>query len=517
MIKVKIENVSQENHHTVRLTPANGETVDPTTLIGAALWADDLSICLSPLKKDLTCFGTDEVITFEQVPADILNYYLTINDQDMGMVGDAIQTIQQLARIDYSEITGRLSIENLTSECVRYSLGGNGTINLEEFVVAPESQTAYHVVSVDPSNSFETLDIHLGPTRLNSVAVDFLYRAAREDSNASAGFPASPYECIISTASLLPATGITFELGGQEYALDKGQTEISIPFTLPENITRYPYQYTPDITVTNPEFLLGGTLPTLDEITVRPTGFNYGIEVGYGLTTDGIERQAGYTDAYTGYLSLYRDRVVDRLYLGTDREYFLQFDPSFAGAQLHVPRQYAMDSYLGTIDGNGRIEFQLAAPILGRKEIDISFYLTDGDDPRPFFNIYGIFSYPNRPYINSDTIGSPHLGWNVSITSGYGNLITFDSIPPTILEIEVSNDRWGHAPDDVTAFHKPKRLTRDSGSVPFTMIPDKPLRAYSSSAGSMLYYLNYIQVKFVENGIVSDRGMWYEYKLNVFG
>jgi hypothetical protein len=58
-------------------------------------------------------------------------------------------------------------------------------------------------------------------------------------------------------------------------------------------------------------------------------------------------------------------------------------------------------------------------------------------------------------------------------------------------------------------------VTRASGSVPFKVVPDKPTMLYSSNAGTMLYYLNYIQVMFVKDGEVSKQGQWFKYKLNV--
>ena len=114
MIPVKIENVSSTEHHTVRLTPVNGETVDPTTLVGAALWSDDLSMCLSPQPKDLTCNGVTDAVYITKLDPPLEALMVLINDFDYGSLMD-IET----GLINVEMVGEMLHITNLSDECIR--------------------------------------------------------------------------------------------------------------------------------------------------------------------------------------------------------------------------------------------------------------------------------------------------------------------------------------------------------------------------------------------------------------
>lgn len=130
MINVKIENASRENHHTVRLTPANGDRVDPTTLKGAAIWDDELSLCLAPITRDLSCLGTDEVAIFTTVPETFGDWEFRINDVDMGIVANSINDSESPLKIEMTEVEdGFLTrLENRTSECIRIDFNYNGDV-----------------------------------------------------------------------------------------------------------------------------------------------------------------------------------------------------------------------------------------------------------------------------------------------------------------------------------------------------------------------------------------------------
>jgi hypothetical protein len=173
-----------------------------------------------------------------------------------------------------------------------------------------------------------------------------------------------------------------------------------------------------------------------------------------------------------------------------------------------------MNELLGVLDSTGSCTFKTPWHWTLRKEQDLGLRLHDAGNPDPFFSIWSIYAYGTEPSIYSDTLGSMKTTTG-RLSSGFGNELTITGIPNTILEIEISNDRWGHAGNAATPFATPKRVTRASGSVPFKVTPDKPTMLYSSSAGTMLYYLNYIQVMFVKDGEVSKQGQWFEYKLNV--
>lgn len=508
MTPVKFENVSATEHHTVRLTPVNGETVDPTTLVGAALWSDDLSMCLAPPPKDETCYGKTEAAYITTMPMTVDQIGVVINGVDYGLLVDENSDI-----ITYEVLPDNtLVITNATTECIRVALGTpieNGIINGESLIFAEDKPEPYFAF-LGETEQLNGVAIHLAPSRLGQVAIDSFYRVDGATGN-TAIFGGRTIEFVLKTSSLLPAAGLNFNLDGQVYHMAYGATELSIPYEIATNTTRYPRAVTPVLTIEEPQYLLGEALPSISSMTVKPEGFNYGIDVTIQGQYVNSTRQTSTTEPNVSFYVGNRNDI----HLGHgDVEYTVKFDASFAGAELRCYPTYAMNELLGVLDATGSCTFKTPWHWTVRKEQDLGLRLHDAGNPDPFFNIWGIYVYGTEPSIYSDTLGSMKEVTG-RLSSGFGNELTITGIPNTILEIEISNDRWGHAGNAATPFATAKRLTRASGSVPFKVTPDKPTMLYSSSAGTMLYYLNYIQVMFVKDGEVTKQGQWFEYKLNV--
>jgi len=505
---IKFENVSSTEHHTVRLTPVNGETVDPTTLVGAALWLDDLSMCLAPPPKDESCYGKTEAAYITTMPMTLDQIEVVINDVEYGLLVD-----ENSGKITYEVLPDNtLVITNTTNECIRVVLGTsieNGIINSESLIFAVDKPEPYFAFP-DENEQFNGVVIHLTPSRLGQVAIDSFYRVDGTIAT-NAIFGGRTVDFVIKTNSLLPTAGLTFNLDGQDYHMAYGQTELVIPYEIAINTTRYPKTLTPVLTINEPEYLLGGELPSISSITVKPQGFNYGIDVTIQGQYVNSTRQTSTTEPN---VSFYVGNRNDIHLSHGDVEYTVKFDASFAGAELRCYPTYAMSELLGVLDSNGSCTFKTPWHWTVRKEQDLGLRLHDVGNPEPFFNIWSIYVYGTEPSIYSDTLGSMK-DVTGRLSSGFGNELTITGIPDTILEIEISNDRWGHAGNAATPFATAKRVTRASGSAPFKVTPDKPTMLYSSKAGTMLYYLNYIQVMFVKDGEVTNQGQWFEYKLNV--
>lgn len=509
MTPVKFENVSNTDHHTVRLTPVNGETVDPTTLVGAALWSDDLSMCLAPPPKDESCYGKTEAVYIATMPMAIDQIGVVINDIDYGLLVDENTDIITYAVLD-DENT--LVITNTTTECIRIVLGGpteNGIINSESLFFAEDKPEPYFEF-LSETQQVNGIAIHLAPSRLGQVAIDSFYRVDGVTDN-TAIFGGRTIEFVLKTSSLLPAAGLNFSLDGQMYHMAYGTTELSIPYEIATNTTRYPQVVTPVLTIEEPQYLLGEALPSISSMTIKPEGFNYGIDVTIQGQYVNITRQTSASEPTVSFYIGNRDNV--HLSHG-DVEYTIKFDSSFAGAELRCYPNYAMNELLGVLDSTGSCTFKTPWHWTLRKEQDLGLRLHDAGNPESFFSIWSIYAYGTEPSIYSDTLGSIK-DVTGRLSTGFGNELTISGIPNTVLEIEISNDQWGHAGNAATPFAAPKRVTRASGSVPFKVTPDKPTMLYSSKAGTMLYYLNYIQVLFVKDGVVTKQGQWFEYKLNV--
>ena len=276
MTPVKFENVLSTDHHTVRLTPVNGETVDPTTLVGAALWSDDLLMCLAPPPKDETCYGKTDAVYIATMPMTLDQVGVVINDVDYGLLVDENSDI-----ITYEVLPDNtLVITNTTTECIRVVLGGpieNGIINSESLIFAEGKPEPYFTFP-DENEQLNGVVIHLAPSRLGQVAIDSFYRVDGATDNTNI-FGGRIIDFVLKTNSLLPAAGLTFNLDGQDYHMAYGQTELVIPYEIAINTTRYPKTVTPVLTINEPEYLLGEELPSISSMTVKPQGFNYSVDV----------------------------------------------------------------------------------------------------------------------------------------------------------------------------------------------------------------------------------------------
>lgn len=508
MTPVKFENVSTTEHHTVRLTPVNGEAVDPSTLVGAALWSDDLSMCLAPSPKDETCYGKTEAVYIATMPMTVDQIGIAINDVDYGLLVDKNTDI-----ITYEVLEDNtLVITNTTTKCIRIMLGASfevGKFTSETVIFATDKPEPYFEF-LWSTEQLNAVQIHLAPSRLGQVAIDSLYRVDGLVTDPFI-FGGQTIEFILKTNSLLPTAGLNFNLDGQNYHMAYGVTELSIPYVIPANTTRYRQAVTPILTVEEPQYLLGEALPSILPMSVKPEGFNYGIDVTIQGQYVNSTRQTSATESNVSFYVGNRNDI----HLGHgDVEYTVKFDASFAGAELRCWPLYAMNELLGVLDSTGSCTFKTPWHWTVRKEQDLGLHLHDAGNPEPFFGISGIYVYGTEPSIYSDTLGSMKEVTG-RLSTGFGNELTINGIPHSILEIEISNDRWGSVGNAATPFATPKRVTRESGNLPFKVTPDKPTMLYSSSAGTMLYYLNYIQVLFVKDGVVSKQGQWFEYKLNV--
>lgn len=509
MTPVKIENVSTTEHHTVRLTPANGEVVDPTTLVGAALWSDDLSICLSPPLKDDSCYGTTEAMFISRSPMTPEQTLLTIDDTSYGYLLDDNTDIIKYEILEDSTLV----ITNNTDACIRISLGAeieNGIIDATSFGFAEDKPEPYF--EFDQTGFDNVVHIHLAPSRLGKVAIDPTFMIDGSVSTAPI-FGDRTVDLVLQTSSLLPASGLNFEVDGQSYHLAFGQKQLTIPITIPKNVTRYPQAIVPELWIDEPEYLLGGSLPSISPITVKPEGFNYGIYIRFKGPYNDLVRQASSTDAS---VSFYDTTNSEKHLQGGDIEYELTLDPSFAGAELRCWPDYAINPLLGTVNELGVCKFKTPYHWTLRKDQDLGLRLYDVGNPEAFFSIHGLYAYGTEPGIQSDTLGDLKTVTG-RLSTGFGNKLTLFNIPRDILEIIISNDPYGHAGNAATPFAAPKRVTRASPDVSFEVVPDKPTMLYNSSAGAMLYYLNYIQIQYVIDGVPSKKGQWYEYRLNVVG
>lgn len=515
MINVKIENASRESHHTVRLTPANGERVDPTTLKGAAIWDDELSLCLAPITRDLSCLGTDEVAIFTTVPETFGDWEFKINDVDMGYVSERINDSESPLKIEMTEVEGGFltRLENRTGECIRIDFNYNGDVQPDMFVLAEASQGVHHeILEVPGSEGWMYYQIHLGPTRLNSVSLDFSFNSETQ-TNISQTF-AGAVDFRINTSNLLPTEGLTFTVEGETYTFKKGEKELIIPITIPANPTKYPVQWRPTFEISHPEYLLGGEMPELDEITILPTGFNYAVEMKFA--TPNTSRVIT-SDRYYPTASFYDSRPSEgSLRTFPNQEVTLELDSSFAGSEVRLSSNVTLNPLVGVLDAAGKLTFNIPGYIFGRKEVDLGIKLHEPDNPTPYFSIYSVTGWCSRFIMWSDTFGA-YSEVAVSMSRGYGTELRISHIPAEIDEIEVYAMAYNHAPDDVTPFHTPKRAKRDPASGNFLFKPDQPVRTYSSSAGSMVYHVNYFAARLYKDGKPTDWVLTIDLKLNVTG
>lgn len=517
MINVKIENASRENHHTVRLTPANGERVDPTTLKGAAIWDDELSLCLAPIARDLTCRGTDEIATFTTVPETFHYWDMYVNDVHIGVVGDTYEDGPSPHPLIVEEVfIGDQSVfrfENISSECIRVDFIYNGDVQPDMFVLAEASQGVHHeILEVPGSEGWMYYQIHLGPSRLNSVSLDFSFNSETQ-TNINQTF-AGPVDFRINTTNLLPSEGLTFMVEGETYTLKKGERELIIPITIPANPTKYPVQWRPTFEISNPEYLLGGEMPELGEITILPTGFNYAVEMKF--TTPNTTRVTTSNSHYPT-ASFYDSRPSEgSLRTFPNQEVTLELDSSFAGSEVWLDSDVTMNPFMGVLDAAGKLTFNIPSYIFGRKEVDLGIALHEPNNPTPYFNIYSVTGWCSRFIMWSDTFGA-NSEVTATMSRGYGTELRVSYIPAEIDEIEVYAMAYNHAPDDVTPFHTPKRAKRDPVSGHFLFKPDQPVRTYSSSAGSMIYHVNYFGARMYKDGEPTNWVLTLELKLNVNG
>ena len=110
--------------------------------------------------------------------------------------------------------------------------------------------------------------IHLAPSRLGQVAIDSFYRVDGATGN-TAIFGGRTIEFVLKTSSLLPAAGLNFNLDGQVYHMAYGATELSIPYEIATNTTRYPRAVTPVLTIEEPQYLLGEALPSISSMIIK--------------------------------------------------------------------------------------------------------------------------------------------------------------------------------------------------------------------------------------------------------
>lgn len=515
MINVKIENASRENHHTVRLTPVNGERVDPTTLKGAAIWDDELRLALATIARDLSCHGTDEVAIFTTVPDTFGDWEFRINDAQLGTVSESVNNPESPLKIELIEVEGGFltRLENTTGECIRIDFNYNGDVQPDTFILAESSKGVHHeILEIPGSDGWMYYHIHLGPSRLNSVSLDFSFNSDTE-TNISQTF-SGVLDFRINTTNLLPSEGLTFTVEGETYTLKEGEKELIIPITVPANPTKYPVKWRPTFEISHPEYLLGGEMPELDEITILPTGFNYGVEMKF--TTPNTSRVIT-SNSYYPTASFYDSRPSEgSLRTFPNQEVTLELDPSFAGSEVWLSSKVTMKPFVGVLDAAGKLTFNIPNYIFGRKEVDLEIKLHEPNNPTPYFSIYSVTGWCSRFNMWSDTFNT-YDSVTVSMSRGYGTELRVNYIPTEIDEIEVYAMAFNHAPDDVTPFHTPKRAKRDPVSGHFTLTPDQPVRTYSSYAGVMTYYINYFAARLYQDGKPTDWVLIVDLKLNVTG